>query len=634
MAHPLPIRPCKVQFGPFVADLRTGELRKHDLRIKLPDRSFSVLAMLLENPGEVVTREEIRARLWPDGTFVDFDNNINSAIGKLRAALGDNAAAPRYIETAQRGYRFTAPVEVLSGIAPSTEELPPVQLSPPVGTLPRVEPKRRDWWWASIGIAGVVICAVALYIARHSHPTPAPEQGRIMLAVLPFENLTGDASQDYFSDGLTEEMITHLGEVDPKHLGVIARTSVMQFKNRNAPIDDIARQLGVGYVMEGSVRRDADHVRVTAQLVEAKQQTQVWARQYDRDLTGLLALQAEIAHEIADEIQLTLSDAKPAPHAPVTAEEYGAYDLYLQGQYFFNQRSESGLQQAIGYFQKAIASNPRDARSYAAMADCYALMPGYSGKAPADYIPQARAAALQALNLDASLPEAHTALALVVQNYDWDWTTAEKEFRRAIELNPNYATAHHWYAEHLMWRGRFDEALQQSELARQLDPLSLIIAADNAVILYNARQYDRSIERFRSVLAVNPNFLRAQVIALAYLEKGMYDEAFSVLRKGRGKSNSSYWYAIAYAYGRSGQPEQAHRALQKLLALNDANPVDPRMIAVAYIGVGDRPKALAWLQKACDVHSNEMTSLKVSPQFDSLRDDPKFHELTRRVGLE
>jgi tetratricopeptide (TPR) repeat protein len=388
-------------------------------------------------------------------------------------------------------------------------------------------------------------------------------------------------------------------------------------------------------VLEGSIRRDANKVRVTAQLIQTKDQTPVWARQYDRELTGLLSLQGEIAQEIADEIQLTLSDHTSAGVArtALAPQNYDAYDSYLRGQYFFNKRTAADLKEAIGSFQQATSKDPNYARAYASLADCYALMGGYSGQTQTEFMPKARAAALRALQIDDSLSEAHTALALIVQNYDWDWQTSEKEFRRAIELNPNYATAHHWYAEHLMWRGRFHEAFEESERARQLDPLSLIIASDNGAISYFARQYDGAIEKWRSVLDMDPNFVRAHLIRAAYVEKGMFAAALEDTEKARPNISASAWSWRAYIYGRSGQTARAHRALDELLQLNRTRAVDPMIIASAYLGVGDKDQALAWMERAYSQHSTELVSLKVNPGFDPLRSDPRFQDLLRRMGL-
>lgn len=537
MAPSSPIR-YQVQFGPFAADLRTGELFKSGIRIKLQDRPFAILAMLLENPGEVITRNEIRARLWPEGTFVDFDHNISSAVGKLRSALADTAESPRYIETVGRGYRFVA--EIAGGTRQAAESTPwPAEILAGSEVIPvhaAAVRFRRLWPWLVFAACVVVgVGSVAYWTWSRGRPELPAAPARIMLAVLPFDNLTGDPGQDYLSDGLTEEMITQLGSVDSNHLGVIARTSVMRYKNSRVPLGQVGSDLGVQYVLEGSVRREADNLRITAQLIQVRDQTHVWAREYNRELKDLLNLQSEIAQEVSPEIRTAVGDIKPKASAPLPPAEhdYEAYEMYLKGEYFLGKRTVPDFRKAIAYFRKATDRDPDYARAYAGLADCYALLGGYSSLPQVDFVAKARAAALQALEIDEQLPEAHTALAVIVQNYDWDWQTAEEGFRRAIALNPNYATAHHWYAEHLMWRGRFQQALDESEKARLLDPLSLIVAADRGAILYYSRQYDPAIRQFRSVLDLDPSFSKATMIMYAYVEKGMFQQALATAARNR-----------------------------------------------------------------------------------------------------
>jgi tetratricopeptide (TPR) repeat protein len=369
-----------------------------------------------------------------------------------------------------------------------------------------------------------------------------------------------------------------------------------------------------------------------------KDQSHLWSRTYDRELSHLLALQGEIAHQIADEIQFTLGDhtsSEPVHASASSPVKYEAYDLYLRGQYFWNKRTVEGFQQAIAYFQQAIAKDPSYARAFAGWADSYALLGSYSLAPQLDFMQKARAAALRALELDEKLPEAHTALALIVQNYDWDWQTAEKEYRRAIELNPNYVTAHHWYAEHLTYRGRFDEAFAESERARQLDPLSLIIAADNGAILYYSRQYDRAIEKWNAVLAMDPAFSRAHLVRYAYVEKGRIADALAEVENYHPVDDTPWrWSSLAYIYGRSGQRAQALRALRKLEQINRRQPMDSAAIFWAHIGIGDKDQTFVWLEKAYTEHSNTLITLKVEPGYDSLRSDPRFQDLMRRVGLE
>jgi TolB-like protein/DNA-binding winged helix-turn-helix (wHTH) protein len=465
---------CKYQFGPFELRVQTRELYKHGVKLKLRPQAYHVLALLLEHDGECVTRDELQKHVWPSNTFVDFENGLNTAIKQLRASLNDSATEPRYIETLPKlGYRMIVPVtcEGETGVSRNAERVaqiaqhsggekrarkgalaaPVPQPSPPVAIT------ARKWRWAVAALLSVV--ALAGWIAYSKWPRARPaaqaaaHNGRTMLAVLPFDNLTGDETQDYFSDGLTEEMIAQLGKLDANEFGVIARTSVMHYKHTSEKIDKIGNELGVQYVLEGSVRRDAEKVRINAELIEVGGQRQLWAQEYDRELNHLLVVQAEIATEISDSIELTLGSAerraaigKPA----LTPQAYEAYDLYLKGLYFWNKRTVTGFQQAIVYFQQAIAKDASYAPAYAGLANSYTLLTGYSMVPAAQYMPAARAAAVKALELDDRLPEAHCALALILENHDWDWNTAEKEYRRAIELNPNYATAHQWYAELLM----------------------------------------------------------------------------------------------------------------------------------------------------------------------------------------
>jgi TolB-like protein/DNA-binding winged helix-turn-helix (wHTH) protein/Tfp pilus assembly protein PilF len=669
------------RFGEFILDADQKILLRDGKPLPLTPKVFDTLLILVEQSGRIVGKEELMRRLWPE-TFVE-EANLTFNIQQLRKTLGDSARKPRYVETvARRGYRFIAEVEeVLSDSAPAGNQIirkfetaaaqaategdgdsSTVVEREAAGSAP-IEPARREdeavervatagrattpaATWSkrkTLAVAALAAAVVAglLFAWYRFSSRPQTAGGRVMLAVLPFENLTGDASQEYFSDGLTEEMITQLGGLDPRRLGVIARTSVMHYKDTHEPLDQIGRELGVQYILEGSVRRDSDDVRVTAQLIRVRDQTPVWSRQYDRQLRGLLVLQREIGQEVADQIQLTLGANKPTEAAsgpPLSPQGYEAYDLYLKGQYFWNKRTVEGFQQAIDYFQRAADTDPTYARAYVGLADSYALIGGYSGHPQAEFMQKARSAALRALELDERSAEAHTALALVVQNYDWDWQTAEREFRRAIELNPNYATAHHWYAEHLMWRGRFDEALQESERARQLDPLSLIIAADRGAILYYARQYDEAIAQFRAVRELDPAFPRAGIIVAAYEQKGMFAEALADIEGGRTMYDSSnspwYWSALAKAYGRTGQRERAERALEKLKELNRRQEVDADVFIGAYTGMGDKDQTLAWLEKAYSQHSNVITTLKVEPDFDPLRGDPRFQDLLRRAGLD
>jgi TolB-like protein/Tfp pilus assembly protein PilF len=460
----------------------------------------------------------------------------------------------------------------------------------------------------------------------------------MMLAVLPFDNLTGDPAQDYFSDGLTEELITQLGRSNPRQFGVIARASVMHYKHHPQALDQVSRALGAQYLLEGSVRRDAEKIRVNAQLIQARDQTRIWTRQYDWQASNMLALQTEIAETVADQIQIALGS--PRTHLedsrqPLPASGNSqAYELYLKGRFFLNKRTSAGLLQATEYFEQSVGREPHFARSYASLAQCYALMSGYIVSPPSESVPKARAAARRALELDPNSAEAHAALAMIAQSFDWDFATAEKEYTLAIELDPNDATAHHWRAECLALEGRFNEALPEIDRAHQLDPLSLIIATDRGAFLYFARRYDSAIEQLNTVLEMEPNFPRAHMVAYAYAQKGEYDSALLDLQRWRGLESSPWIPAMkAYVYGRSGQHAQGREALHELEVLSRNHEVDPLLIAVAKIGMGDKDSAFVWLEKAYLQRSSGLNALKVDPLYDPLRSDPRFASLLQRVGL-
>ncbi len=622
------------KFGVFELNVSARELRKHGVRIRLSGQPFALLDMLLESPGQIVTREEMRLRLWSTDTIVDFEHSLNSAIKKLRAALGDSPENSRYIETVPKvGYRFIAPVEtVAAGAIVHGKNSPDLRGEERREPVHFQESESRTafplWMWI------VAACAIAAAIAGISRTlfrpsVPAASPSRVMIAVLPFENLTGDTSQDYFSDGLTEEMIEQLGRVDAKRLGVIARTSVVRYQRQGASLEKIQRELGVQYVLEGTVRRDAERVRVTAELIQLKDQTHVWSREYDRSLDNLLALQGEIAQQLAQELSVTFSPNRRG--GSVSPETYQAYDLYLKGRYFWNKRTPDGLERAVECFEQSIAKDPKYARGYAGLADTYALMSGYYFRPVADVAAKAKTAAKKAAELDDSLSEAHTALALIAQNIDWDWETAEKEYKRAIELDPNYATAHHWYAEELSLVGRSDEALAEIERARQLDPLSLIIATDRAAILYYARQYDASIQQFRVVLDMEPSFPRARMVENVLAQKKMFREALADSDTWRRLSEDPWSVATqAYLYGCVNQHDKAFEQLSLLDRKYSKFPAATYLRAFPYLGLNDKESALSWLERSLADHSIS-TAVAVEPMFDPLRSERRFQVILEKM---
>jgi len=615
--------------------------------VPLTPKAFDVLLLLIQNGGRIATKDELMKAVWPD-SFVE-ESNLTQTIFMVRKAL-DETADRRYILTVQgQGYRFLVPVtETACGAeieAPGIERpVPP----PSAGSAPEIQlhshPRRaRDWRSPVIASAAVVlvlIVASTLWI-WHSRRRAVEPPGRTMLAILPFENFTGDPGQEYFSDGLTEEMISQLGDLDPAHLGVIARTSVMHYKHSQESIPQIGKDLGVQYVIEGSVRRDSERVRITAQLIQVKDQSHLWAREYDRDLGHLLKLQAEIAREVANEIEFSLSGRRPIAAAekaaaPPGANSYEAYDLYLKGRYFWNKRTAEGFRQAANYFQQAIDKDPNYVRAYAGLSDTFSLMSTWYLGPQNEFMPKARAAALRALELDESLAEAHASLALIKENYDYDWRDAEKEFRRAIQLGPQYATAHQWYAEFLSWEGRFEEAFAESDKARQLDPLSLIIASDYASILYNSRQYDSALKQCRSVLELDPNFDHARDSMIpSDLQLGRYDDAVDLINRWADREEGPWMMAWkAAVYSRSGHAEEARRALAKLEQISRSRTDRTVTLLIAYSGTGQKERVIALLQNAYSEHSNAVLQIKVDPMYDPIRSDPRFEDLLRRVGLE
>ena len=459
-------------FGVFELDLRAGELRKRGLRVRLQQQPFQVLAMLLEHAGQVVSREELQKKLWPADTFVDFDHGLNKAINKIREALGDSAESPRFVETvARRGYRFLADVRVADAAPVRSPELAP-QPHPAADARDRQDPAGtlamlthllppRAWKISTFVLLALLASLAAWKLHSGNRPSPVIRS----LAVLPLESLSSDASQDYFADGMTDELISDLGQISA--LRVISRTSVMAYKHTRKSLPQIARELNVDAVVEGTVLRSGDQVRITAQLIEGAADRHVWSQSYQGELRDTLALQNNVARAIADQIRINVNPQEQAALRNVTVVNPVAYESYLKGRYFWNKRTADGLKVALAYFNEAIDEDPKYAQAYSGLADTYALLGDwqYAVMTPKEALPKAKAAAIKALELDSALGEAHNSLAFCLDGFDWDFDSAGKEFRRAIELNPGYATAHHWYAWHLALLRRYDEAIVEMRKA-------------------------------------------------------------------------------------------------------------------------------------------------------------------------
>jgi TolB-like protein/DNA-binding winged helix-turn-helix (wHTH) protein/Tfp pilus assembly protein PilF len=624
-------------FGSFEVDIVSGELRRHGLKIRLQDQPFRLLVLLLERAGDVVTREEVREKLWPAETYVDFDHSLNTAVRKLREALGDSAEAPRYVETlARRGYRFIAPV------APRTAQVAYSAKAAVASLLPspvaRPSTSARRLLILAIVVMSCAAALVAYWVVSRPGPMTQPG-GKVTLAVLPFDNLTGDADQEYLTDGLTEEMITQLGRLEPGRLRVLARSSTWKYKRADRDIGQLRRELGVDYVLEGSLRRASERVRVTAQLVQVDDQSQVWAETYERDFRDVLILQSEVAEAIARTIAVTLrpdAQARLARARPVRSE---AYQNYLRGRFFWNRRTEAALKQALGYFQKAIAADPGYAPAHSGLADSYLSLGAASivgGLPPRQAMPEAKAAALRALQIDSTLAEAHTSLAMVHLLYDWDLAACEKEFRRAIELDPNYTAAHHWYSHCLLPLGRTEESLAESKRALELEPLQLVVGLHLGWHYLYARQYDQAIEQFRKTLELDPAFPQAQrYAAWAYLQKGMHPEAIAALRSALNslERDPEIEGELGHALAVAGRRAEALAILEGLGHLSATRYVSPYSVALVHAGLRNRDQALAWLDKAYAERSDYMPYLRLEPMLDGLRSDHRFAALVVRVGL-
>jgi TolB-like protein/DNA-binding winged helix-turn-helix (wHTH) protein/Tfp pilus assembly protein PilF len=624
MAGPTVPVPKQVRFGVYTVDVRAGEITKYGTRIRLQDRPFQILLMLLAQPGEVVTREELRERLWQDGTFVDFDRGISSAINKLRTALGDTAAHPKFIETVGRkGYRFIYPVTPIG----AEQEAPPSPEN--ASTDPLTKSSSRKWLVASIAallIVGSTIAAIDFFALRH----PAAAQIR-SIAVLPLKNLSNSADEEFFSEGLSDELSTKLASLPG--LRVISRSSVMQYKSTQKSLPEIAQELHVDGLVQGSVLRFGDKVRITVQLVEASSGRYLWAASYEREQRDVIELQNEVTRQIADNIRLNLNPADRERLKIARMIDPEAHDDYLRGQSYLKKRTVEDMSTSAQYFEKAIRRDPDYAQAYAGLADANALLAAYKLTPSKENIEKARAAALKAIELDDRLAEAHTSLALIYQNYDWNWAAAEREYRRAIALDPNYATAHHWYAEFLSILGRFDESSAEYNRARQLDPFSLIIRTDYAVSLYFARKYDAAVTEFLAVRAVDPNFPRARIIADVYARQGKFEEATADVQKYLRPNDIWAHARIATYAAMMGKRPEAKKLFAQLEKQYRREQFNPAPLINPCIALGDSDKALAYLEKAYAGRYTTIVWLKVDPALDPLRKDPRFQALLQRVGL-
>jgi len=648
-----------LRFGAYEFDLRSGELRKHGIRIKLQEQPSQILAILLEHRGEMVTREQLQHRLWPSDTFVDFDHSLNTAVMRLREVLSDSSENPRFIETLpRRGYRFLAPVEEKPAFV---NEPTPVQTgevsasqcadskvdstSPPLlpafpafAAKPEKRVRRLRLVTVALSIFAIVLAgAFAFRYLKRSSLATAPSGQLTSLVVLPFENLSADKDQAYFADGMTDELIAHLAKI--RSLRVISRTSSMEYKGAHKTLSQIARDLHVDSVVEGTVLRSGDRVRITAELVQVATDRHLWAETYESQLGDILTLQSHVASAIVNEIRVKLTPEEQVRLATTRQVSTQSYENYLKGRYYWNKRSQEGLTKAIDYFQLAIEQDPNYALAYAGLADCYSIIGSVIvGTVPAlEVAPKARAAALKSLELDNTLAEAQTSLATVRFNYDWDWNAAASGFRRAVELNPNYATAYQRNSLYLMSMGRTSESIAEMNRAHDLDPLSISTNFSLGWRLYLAREYDQAIEQLRNTIDMDPDFVLPHlVLGQAYEQKKMYDQAITELRRAVDISQSSppAVAALARAYAVSGRTTEARKLLDQLMEQSKKRYVSPFYVAIVYAGLGENDQALDWIEKAYKDRSNAIVFAKVDPQLDTLRSTPRFQSLLHRLAFQ
>jgi TolB-like protein/DNA-binding winged helix-turn-helix (wHTH) protein/Flp pilus assembly protein TadD len=639
-----------VEFGRFQLLPRRRELRADGVAVELGSRAFDVLMVLTEARGALVTKDEILSRVWPD-TVVE-ENNLVVQISTLRKALGEDRDLIRTVSG--RGYRFVAEIRTsaadaaqsavssnlptlvsnLIGRETELEKVSDLQAGVVdlihVSTAPRRPPRPLVWSFFGLGLLLVVVALFSWILYFRDQASPEIRS----IAVLPFESLSGDASQDYFSDGMTDELITDLGQISS--LRVISRTSVMTYKHVHKLLPEIARELEVGAVVEGTVLRSGERVRITAQLIEVPVERHIWAQSFEGDLRDTLALQNRVARAIAEQIGGTVKQQERAALKNPKAVNPEAYEAYLKGRYFWNKRTGDGLKKAINYFDRAIEEDPNYAKAYTGLADSYALSGDweYGILSPEDAFPKAKAAATKALALDDNLAEAHTSLAFILDLYEWDWESAEKEYKRAIALYPGYATAHHWYAWHLIVTGRSSDGIAQLRTAESLDPLSLIISADLADALCIAHLYDESVQQSRRTLEMDPNFAIAHYeLGQTYTQKHKYNEAIVEFKRAIQLSgdNEIFTANLAYAYAASGRREEALKMVKELEDRQSQHSSTDANIALIYLGLGDRDQAMIWLDKAYQARFNP--SILLRPAWDPLRSDARFQDLLRRIGL-
>jgi TolB-like protein/DNA-binding winged helix-turn-helix (wHTH) protein/Flp pilus assembly protein TadD len=626
------------EFGPFRLDPAERLLLSNEAPVPLPPKAFDALVIMVRGRGRLLGKDELLKAVWPD-SFVE-ESNLTQHVSILRKALREGDDGLKYIETVPRhGYRFVAEVREVAHAAPDAQ-LPrgcsPAQpAAAPPTAAPPTDQRRRLATKAGV-VAALVLAVLFAALTMWNRQRAAGPEPLQSLAVLPLQNLSGDPAQDYFSDGMTEALITDLAKIPG--LKVISRTSIMQYRDSHKRLPIIARELGVDGIVEGSVLRSGDRVRITAQLVRGATDQHIWAESYERNERDLLALQDEVSRSIAAQIKKEIAPAVSHRPATFAADDPQAREDYLKGRYFWNLRNEAGYRKAIEHFQSAVTADPLYAQAYAGLADAYALLGSLPDSTIRDAaMPQAREMALTALKLDDGLADAHASLAFVEMHYEWKFQDAEKEFKHAIDLDPSYSTAHHWYAYDLVAMDRLDEAVAEIKRARETDPISAIINTDVAEMLYWARRYDEAMQQARVTIEMEPNFAHAhRVLERIYDEKHMYPEAIAEGERAVALSGDDIWMLLdlATTYALAGNMSDMRDCLKR------ASKMSPGGVAPAtgttselYVALGDFDRAFQVMESQFRRREGGLILLNADPRFDALKSDLRFQQLLQRVGL-
>ncbi|HYA64432.1 MAG TPA: winged helix-turn-helix domain-containing protein [Candidatus Sulfotelmatobacter sp.] len=612
-----------IRFSVFELDLEAGELRRNGLKIRLQEQPFQILVSLLEQPGKVVIRDELRKKLWPADTFVDFDHGLNAAIRRLREALDDSAETPRFVETvARRGYRFIAPVDAPD--APGVEKSE--RVTPSAGRI-----GSRKW-------AAIAACVVVLVLAAGIYYLRPGRTAHIdSVAVLPFRNVGGNADSEYLSDGITESLIGSLARVPG--LKVKSRDSSFHYKGKDVDAQKAGSDLGVSALVSGRVVPQGDRIEVSAELTDVSDNTEIWGQHYSGKSTEIISLQQQMAGDIADKLRSRLSTVEKQRVTKRGTTDPAAYELYLKGRYVLNQRPAGRIGDAISYFEQAIVKDPGYAEAYSSLADAYYVMSGSASSGSED-IPKANAAARKALQLDPTLAHPHAVLGFGEMLTEWDFAAGEAEFKKAFEIDPNDSTAHWWHADAIgIIGGREQEALAEAELAHQLDPLSPHVTAIIGYVHNYARRFDDAIAVCQKVVSENPTSFGEShdCLAWAYWGKRMYPQVIEEWKLEGQVVNDRYMSEYASAMEQGFRSGGWKGALAKGIATKrsqyEAGHKAPFEIAECYADLGDKEQAFRWLNTAYQERDVELLNLRTDYLLDPLRSDPRFSELVHKIGL-